>query len=144
MNKTQTHRSLAVMLTVWAFACAGLAGCRKDVTRSAMESDANGYVCKNDHKFYTDRDLFADKCPQCGTIELSEVYGYVCELKTTSPQRPAGCGHVTLASRGGGKGGPSQCEQCKRPVSAIKLPSAKELAAWGATKASRDKVSVPK
>lgn len=122
----------------------GAAGCRKDVTQAAMESDANGYVCRQNHKFYTDRSIFADKCPQCGTIELFEVYGYVCEVKPLNPQHAPGCGHVTLAARGGSKAGASQCEKCKRPVAAIKLPSAKELAAWSAIKATREQVSVPK
>ena len=109
MTETKSHGRLILMLGLCAFAWAGLAGCSRDVTKAAMESDANGYVCIKGHKFYTNRNLFADKCPQCGTIELSEVYGYVCEVKPTSPQRPPGCGHVTLASRAGGKGGPSQC-----------------------------------
>ena len=134
-----------VFLSVFTtFALVWATGCRKDVTQAAMESDANGYVCRQNHKFYTDRSLFADKCPQCGTIELFEVYGYVCEIKPSNPQHAPGCGQVTLASRGGGKGGAIQCGKCKRPVAAIKLPSAKELAAWSATKATRDQVSVPK
>jgi hypothetical protein len=119
-----------------------LMGCKDDVSQKAMESDANGYACVNQHKFYTDRSLFADKCPQCGTIELTEVYGYICETKPTNPSNQPGCGHVTLSPRQGNKSGGVLCEQCKRVLSVVKLPSSKELAAWGATKAGKEQVSL--
>jgi hypothetical protein len=119
-----------------------LTGCKEDVAQEAMESDANGYVCVNQHKFYTERAIFADKCPQCGTIELTEVYGYICETKPTNSNDQPGCGHVTLAPRRGNKSGAVLCEQCKRVLSAVKLPSSKELAAWGATRAGKEQVSL--
>jgi len=132
-----------VAITTVAFGLAFATGCKKDVAKAATESDSNGYLCINQHKFYTSRSVFADKCPQCGTIELSEVYGYICEAKPTNPDIPPGCGHVTLAPRAGRKGGGGTiCEQCKRPLSMVKLPSGQELAAWGATKVAKDQVTV--
>ena len=75
--------------------------------------------------------------------ELSEVYGYICEAKPTNPDIPPGCGHITLAPRTGRKGGGGTiCEQCKRPLSMVKLPSGQELAAWGAIKVAKDQVTV--
>jgi hypothetical protein len=125
---------------------AGLAislGCSRNVTTSALESDANGYACVNGHKFYTPRSLFADKCPQCGTIEITEVYGYFCDPKPPRAEDPKGCGHVTLAPRsGGGKGGGILCDKCKQPVTYVKLPSGSDLAAWGATKATKEQVQL--
>jgi len=119
-----------------------LMGCKEDVAQKAMESDANGYVCVNQHKLYTDRAVFADKCPQCGTIELTEVYGYICETKPTNSNDQPGCGHVTLAPRRGNKSGAVLCEQCQRVLSVVKLPSSKELAAWGGAKAGKEQVSL--
>jgi hypothetical protein len=114
-------------------------GCRKNVAEKASESDSNGYVCKDGHKFYAPRKLFADKCPACGTLEISEVYGYVCEIDPVAkPENfKPGCGAVTLAARNAPK---VDCSKCGKPVHAVMLPSGKDLEAWGATKATREQV----
>ncbi len=140
MKTRNPARTFAGGLVISLMASVLLTGCGKTAAEKASESDANGYVCVNQHKFYTDRDLFAEKCPKCATIELSEVYGYVCELKPASPQKSPGCGHVTLAPRGGPKSGGIQCQNCKKSVSAVKMPSGKELADWGALKATKEQV----
>lgn len=115
-------------------------GCKKSAAEQASESDSNGYVCAAGHKFYTDRSVFADQCPVCQSVAITPVYGFVCEkvAATETGDGKTGCGEVTLAPRGKS----TKCKKCGRNVSAICLPSGKTLAAWGATKASRQQVSL--
>lgn len=105
-----------------------LPGCSKSPAELAADSDANGYVCmKCGDKFYTARKIFAEKCPKCGTIELKEVIGFICEKDQ----------HVTLVPRGNDG---TLCDQCKQIVKAMKLPREKELQTWGARKETAEHV----
>jgi hypothetical protein len=103
-------------------------GCHKSVAEDASDSDANGYVCvKCDAKYYTDRSVFiGPKCPKCQEDTLFEVVGYVC----------AADNHLTLRARMNDRHGAPVCDQCKAPVSAMRLPRERDLKAWGATKTS--------
>ena len=105
-----------------------IVGCGKQAAQEASDSDANGYLClKCEAKLYTDRAVFiGPKCPKCQADELVEVVGYYCEKDK----------HTTLRARSGDRRGAPVCEQCQAPVSALRLPRAKELQAWGAAKAS--------
>jgi len=100
-------------------------GCRKGGTaQQASTSDANGYVCaKCQTKFYVPDDVFADKCPSCGAMEVVEVIGFVCDS----------CGNLNLAPKG-----PEAvpCAKCGARAGSKKLPRADELADWGAVKKS--------
>jgi len=103
----------------------GGAGCRKGgAAHQASTSDANGYFCtKCQAKFYVNDDVFADKCPSCGAMEVVEVMGFVC----------GGCNAVTLAPKG-----PEaiQCAKCGARAASKKLPRENELIEWGAVKKS--------
>ena len=117
-------------------------GCRpggKTTAEKASESDSNGYVCAADHKFFTPRKVFADKCPVCATVDLHEVYGYLCEVDpSVKPEGfQPGCGTVTLSPR---HLSPVVCKQCGKHVKAVVLPQGKDLAGWGATSATRAQV----
>ncbi len=117
--------------------------------RKAQESDANGYVCVSDkhanggYKFYTDRQVFAEKCPECGSTNIKRVYAYVPaeeegdkEVPSDGPtsERPKGTGaekkgQVVIAPRGS-KNLP------------FHLPNSEELQAWGAVKAEESSVKL--
>ena len=140
MKIKAAHPLRIIILVLAVIVPALMSGCGKTEAEKASESDANGYVCDQGHKFYTSRSVFADKCAQCDSTEVIELYGYVCEIKPTSAKQTPGCGAVTIAPRMGGKSGGVVCKQCQRPVSAVKLPHAKELAAWGAVKAGKEQV----
>lgn len=139
-------RHLSSIRALWLASVAALmmplllVGCRKSAAEQASESDSNAYLCAAGHKFYTDRSVFADQCPACQTVAITPVYGFVCEKSGTvgAADAKTGCGEITLAPRGKS----TKCHKCGRTVSAICLPSGKELAAWGATKASRQQVSL--
>jgi len=118
----------AVRLLCFAAPILLLLGCKKDVAADASDSDANGYLClKCDAKFYTDRSVFiGPKCPKCQEDTLVEVVGYYCEKDK----------HLTVRPRSGDRAGSLVCDQCKAPVSAMRLPREDDLKAWGATKTS--------
>lgn len=122
-----------------ALLCLALAGCSKSVTEKAMESDSNGYRCSAGHKFYTDRSVFAEKCPVCQTVSIVGIYGYVCEKEPAVKYEgwKPGCGAISLLPRGRGV----KCEKCGNFVDAVIMPSSKMFEAWGATKATREQVS---
>jgi hypothetical protein len=103
-------------------------GCKKDVAKDASDSDANGYVClKCDARLYTDRSVFiGPKCPKCQEDTLVEVVGYYCEKDK----------RMTIRPRVGDRAGAPACEQCKAPLSGMRLPRENDLKSWGATKTS--------
>jgi DNA-directed RNA polymerase subunit RPC12/RpoP len=103
-----------------------LTGCKKDAGISALETDANGYVClKCGAKFYTERTVFmGSKCPQCNQTALTETVGYYCEKDQ----------HLTIRGREGDRQG-AVCEKCQAHLAnAMKEPREKDYKAWGATK----------
>ncbi|MBI2928004.1 MAG: hypothetical protein HYY24_20200 [Verrucomicrobia bacterium] len=117
------------LLAAWLSGCGG----------GGEKSDANGYLCRNLHKFYTDRSVFADKCPQCGNQDVTYVVGYVCPKKPINPQEPPGCGHVTIGLKSGKLGG--LCEKCQRLLTRTEWPTPEALKAWGAVKATKEQVT---
>jgi DNA-directed RNA polymerase subunit RPC12/RpoP len=111
---------------------AGLAilnGCGKSKVDQALESDANGYQCVGcKTKFYTDRKVFPNVCPQCKQGNIAPVVGFVCSADQ----------HVTIAPRGPGF---YACKQCGKMTSALMIPGEGELKAWGASKKTKAEVS---
>lgn len=106
-----------------------LAGCGKSEVNQALDSDANGYLCQAcKTKFYTERELFADFCPNCQNGDIRQVVGFVCSHD----------GHVTLAPRGPGF---RACEKCGKSTSALSIPREKELQTWGAARKGAAEVS---
>lgn len=104
----------------------GLTACKKDASFSALETDANGYVClKCGAKFYTERTVFlGPQCPQCKESALTQTVGYYCEKDQ----------HVTIRASEGDRQG-AICEKCQAHlVNAMKAPREKDYKAWGATK----------
>lgn len=104
----------------------GLTGCKKDAGISALETDANGYLClKCGAKFYTERTVFmGPQCPQCKENALTQTVGYYCEKDQ----------HLTIRASTGDRQG-AVCEKCQTHlVNAVKAPSEKDYKAWGATK----------
>jgi hypothetical protein len=140
MKKVRNMRLTFCWMGLAGFLALAASGCGKSVAQKASESDANGYVCENGHKFYTERKVFADQCPVCATVKLTEVYGFVCEV--TPAVKPEdwtpGCGQVILAPRTSAV----SCDKCKRRLSSVLLPSSKTLAAWGATPATQKQVAL--
>lgn len=105
-----------------------LSGCGRTPVDQALESDANGYLCRGcKTKFAVDREIFADFCPGCKSPKIDQVVGFVC----------APDGHVTVAPRGRGS---VRCEQCGQATSGLSIPRAKQLQEWGATKRTRKEV----
>ncbi len=98
--------------------------------KEALDTDANGYFCPDcKTKFYTDREVFANRCPQCKQPNIQQVLGNVC----------AGDQHVTMAPRGRGA---IRCEQCGKPTASLSIPRETDLKAWGAQKKSAAEVGV--
>ena len=124
-------RGVQVFTLLLYLAIIALAGCKKEPGLAALDSDANGYVCTQcGAKFYTDRKVFAEFCPNCKSTNIRPVVGYVCDK----------CQHVTLSTQAHTS---VTCEQCQALVAASKLPSAAELAAWGAVKKTKAEVCGP-
>jgi hypothetical protein len=114
------------LLAVVLFLCAG---CGNRAVDQALDSDANGYLCLQcKTKFYTDRDLFADVCPECKSGNIQQVVGFVCPADQ----------HVTIATRGPGF---HACEQCGKATSGLSIPRESDLKAWGAPKKTKAEVS---
>jgi hypothetical protein len=104
------------------------AGCTKSVSEAALDTDANGYVCRNcQAKFYTERKVFADRCPGCKSMQLSQVVGFVCGTD----------GAMSVASRGSGA---MPCEKCGKVTSSIAIPKESDLKVWGAAKKAKAEV----
>lgn len=140
-------RTKAIVFSLWmvtaVLMAAALSGCSRTVAEKASESDSNGYECLDcKAKFYTDQNVFAEKCPDCKSVRLETVYGYVCEVNSLDAREDSkpGCGSVTLGLRGAHV----KCQQCGASLSKVSLPSGAALAKWGATKASKDKVLIPR
>jgi DNA-directed RNA polymerase subunit RPC12/RpoP len=94
----------------------------------AIDSNANGFICqKCGAKFYTDRAVFAEFCPNCKDANIRPVMGYVCDK----------CQHLTLSTATHGS---TTCEKCQATVSGSKLPTAKEFVEWGAVKKTKAEV----
>lgn len=113
----------------WVLAAVALvSGCKDKQLEAALESDANGFVCgKCATKFYTDRKLFPDYCPQCKQSDIQQVMGFACPVDK----------HATLASRNRGA---RRCEKCGGATSGISIPTEAELKAWGAVKKTKAEV----
>jgi len=102
--------------------------CKKSAIDQALDSDANGYLCRGcNAKFYTDRTVFANSCPNCKSMNVVQVIGFVC---------PAD-GHVTVAPRSVGS---LACEKCGKTTSGLGIPREADFKAWGAAKKTRAEV----
>lgn len=123
------RRSGRLLFFLFAFTAVAGLGCKKDVSRDASDSDANGYLClKCGAKLYTDRSVFiGPKCPKCQEDTLVEVVGYRCDKDK----------FVTIrAARGDSRG--VTCEKCQASLAnAMFLSRAKDLQVWGATKSQQ-------
>lgn len=113
-----------------AFVCLGvlmgLTACKKDAGISALETDANGYVClKCGAKFYTERTVFiGPRCPKCNEDTLMQAVGYYCDKDK----------HLTIRASEGDRQG-AVCEKCQAHLmNAMKAPRESDYKAWGATK----------
>lgn len=106
-------------------------GCGKDRATQSTESDANGYITKNGYKFYTDRDVFADKCPETGELEIYDVCAYA-----RDDWQPGDTNYV-IAPRGAPFRSADGTIYDK-----IFLPSSKQLEQWGAEYVSAEKVKL--
>ena len=105
-----------------------LPGCDRNPAAKALESDANGYLCRPcKAKFYTERSVFANSCPACKSHQLAQVVGFVCPADK----------HVTVAPRGAGS---MACEQCGQTTSGLCIPREADFKAWGAAKKSAAEV----
>lgn len=124
-----SHRiRFRTFLVTAAVASAMLAGCGPNSAEKALDSDANGYVCTAcDGKFYTDREVFATRCPACGKRNVEQVLGFVCAEDK----------EVTMGTRGRGA---MACQKCGRGTTAITIPREADLQAWGADKRSAAEV----
>ena len=99
-----------------------LPGCKKSQVDQALDSDANGYICRQcQAKFYTAREVFPTRCPECKQPRVEMVLGFVCP---TDQQ-------VTLAPRGKGT---AACSKCGKATSSLSIPREADFKAWGATK----------
>ena len=88
----------------------------------ALDSDANGYLCRKcQAKFYSDRSVFATRCPDCKEGNPETVLGFVCPDDQ----------QVTFAPRGKGM---ASCSKCGKTVQGISIPREVDLKKWGATK----------
>jgi hypothetical protein len=120
---------LRILALFAIFLVAVLCGCGKGSVSKALQSDANGYVCSAcQARFYTDRSVFADRCPQCRNVAIQPVLGYLCPADQ----------HTTLAPRGRVN---VRCEKCGGATSGLSIPGEKEYQAWGAAKKSKNEVS---
>jgi len=106
-----------------------LCGCGDKQITQALESDANGYLCLAcNTKFYTDRKVFPDFCPQCKNPRVTEVLGFVCGTDH----------HTTLGPRGRNS---ISCQKCGAATTGLSIPGAKELQAWGAARKEKKEVT---
>ena len=122
------HSRLVLLLMMMVVAASVLGGCGKSAVDQALDSDANGFICPScKAKFYTDRKVFASRCPQCQNPRVEMVMGFVCPDDK----------HVTYAARGKGS---AACEQCGKMTSNLIIPSEAELKAWGAVKKTKSEV----
>jgi hypothetical protein len=114
--------SLFAIISVVAVSCA------KNPGESSLVADANGFVCpKCNAKFYTPAKVYAEKCPQCQSTEVTTVVGFQCYKDK----------HVTLTPRG-----PKSiaCEKCQELATGMKMPQESELKTWGAVAKTKAEV----
>jgi hypothetical protein len=105
-----------------------VAGCSGDPVQRALETDANGYLCQGcKNKFYTERQVFADACPNCKSMQLSQVVGFLCPADN----------HLTVAPRASGF---TACEICGKTTSSQVIPQETDFKAWGAPKKTKAEV----
>lgn len=128
-NRVPTGRALlaAALLGLWL-----VGGCSRDSAQEAADSDANGYSCRAcSEKFHTARQVFAEKCPKCSSLNLGELTGYLCPKD----------GHLTVAPRDVGA---AVCQKCGQLAREIKLPRAKDFQAAGIPRKEHAQVVVSK
>lgn len=122
---------------VLCYLCLLLAGCGGDgenaIMKAAVESDANGYISAQGHKFYTGAGVFAEKCPVSGTMDLESVVAYVADDWTKGSTN-----YVIAPQRLGAVKAPWD----GRILRKIVMPSEKQLEAWGAVKADEASVKM--
>ena len=105
-----------------------LSACQKSSVDTALQSDAHGYLCRAcNAKFYTPSDVFANRRPNCKSMQLAQAVGFVCPADH----------HVTIAPRGTGS---MPCEKCGQPTSGLSIPREIDFQAWGAAKKTRAEV----
>jgi len=127
MIATPGHSALQLRCALLAL-LALLGGCGRDSVEQALSSDANGYLCRDcKTRFYVDREVFADFCPQCKSLAIDQVVGFVCSED----------GHTTIGPRGRGS---VRCEKCGQATSGLSIPKAADLQQWGAAKKDRKQV----
>lgn len=106
-----------------------LIGCGRNEIKKALDTDANGYLCLAcKAKFYTERSVFADVCPQCKNSNIQQVVGFICPIDR----------HVTIAPRGPGF---MPCENCGKTTQSLSIPREAELKSWGAQKKTKTEVT---
>lgn len=106
----------------------GWFGCSRDAGQEAIDSDANGYLCRKcEHRFLVEAKIFAERCPSCRAAEISPVVGFVCSRDQA----------VTLVGRGPGS---VPCGKCGEVVTSTRLPRSTDLKQWGAKVAAPNDV----
>jgi len=116
---------LAILGLLWV-----IAGCGRSSDGAALNSDANGFLCMDcQAKFYTDRQIFANHCPQCQKGNVEMVVGFECPADHTVTYGPRGKGSVA-------------CRECGKVTAALIIPSESELKEWGAVKRTAKEVGV--
>jgi len=123
-----------IRLTLLFLASLTLAGslvsCGSGEGEAALDSDANGFFCAEcKSKFYTDRKVFANHCPDCKKANIELVVGFVCAADQ----------HTTYGPRGKGA---LACEKCRKLSSNLVIPRETELKTWGASRRSAAAVGV--
>lgn len=112
-------RWAAVLLI--GFLAMSLGGCRKSAEDAALDSDANGYTCRDcKSKFYTQRTVFPTRCPDCKKKNIDQVVGFVCAADK----------QMTVEGRSRSS---AKCKQCGATVTVLGMPQTVDLKAWGAT-----------
>lgn len=128
MLRKQKRWSVPPAILLLFLTVAMLSGCKKNPAEEASDSDANGYVCnKCSVKLYFPRSDFPVMCPKCKDGRLDEVVAFSCEKDQ----------HLTLVDRVKMGGSGIACEKCGNYTRIMRLPRAKDLQAWGATKVSQ-------
>lgn len=108
----------ALLIGLLAF---GLAGCNKPAEEAALDSDANGYACRDcKAKFFTARTVFPTHCPDCKKKNIDQVVGFVCPADK----------QMTVEGRSRSS---AKCKQCGATVAGLGMPQKSDLTAWGAT-----------
>lgn len=115
---------LGLLSLLWGAGCS-----RQDAVDAALESDANGYLCLScNAKFYTERMVFASKCPACRNPNIAQAVSFIC----------AGDQQVNLGPR---TVRAVPCQQCGKPATGLGLPREKDLQAWGASRKTSPEVN---